>query len=290
MIRVQRCLMAVVGMLAVTFGLGSIAAAADVPSSAAASSTTRAPANEYCPVMAKTKAEADLWLDYEGQRIYFCHEVCKTRFGRAPGKYLANLPMAMQQAIREHQEAAATAEPPTDAATHPASGPVPSKVEVVTPEADHHQGTSALRRVGQFLGRFHPVAVHLPIGLLLAAALAEILFMWAHTEWLAGAARFCVLLGAAGAVGAASLGWLNAMSANYDGDLAQVLEYHRWLGTGTAALAVVAAVLGEVQRRRPVLVLRIGYRVALLLAGVSVGITGHFGGMLVYGVDYFKWR
>ena len=288
MTRVQRCLMAVVGMWAVTFGLGSIAAAADVPSAAAVSSTTRAPANEYCPVMTRTKAEADLWLDYEGQRIYFCHEVCKTRFGRAPGKYLANLPVAMQQAIREHQLAAATAEPLTDTAKHPA--PVPSKVEGITPEADNQKGTFTLRRVGQFLGRFHPVAVHLPIGLLLAAALAEGLFVWTHAQWLSGAARFSVLLGAAGAVGAASLGWLNAMSANYDGDLARVLEYHRWLGTGTAALAGVAAVLGEVQRRRPVWLWRIGYRVALLFAAVAVGITGHFGGMLVYGVDYFKWR
>ena len=288
MTRVFWSLIVVIGLWAMMLGLDSPAAADDAPSAATASSTMQATVNEYCPVMAKTKAEAGLWLDYEGQRIYFCHEVCKTRFGRAPGKYLANLPTVMQQAIREHQQAAATVEAPTDMTNRPA--PVPSKVEEATPEADHHQGTSSLRRIGQFLGRFHPVAVHLPIGLLLAAALAEGLFVWTQAEWLSGAARFSVLLGAAGAIGAASLGWLNAMSANYDGDLARVLEYHRWLGTGTAALAGVAAVLGEVQRRRPVLVLRMAYRAALLLAAVVVGVTGHFGGMLVYGVDYFKWR
>jgi uncharacterized membrane protein/YHS domain-containing protein len=262
------------------------------------SSATQATANEYCPVMPQTKAEADLWLDYEGQRIYFCHEVCKTRFQRSPEKYLANLPAAMQQAIREHQQAAATADRPTGMAEHhhdhmtdhhPASGPVRSEVESREADADHHQGTSSLRRVVQFLGRFHPVAVHLPIGLLLAAALAEALFVWTHAEWLSGAARFTVLLGAASAIGAASLGWLNALSANYDGDLAQVLEYHRWLGTGTAVLAVVVALLSELHRRRPAPVWRMAYRLALLLAAAAVGLTGHFGGTLVYGVGYLKW-
>jgi uncharacterized membrane protein/YHS domain-containing protein len=290
--------MAVVGMWAIVLGFGSILAAADVPAAAAGSSATRPTDNESCPVMPKTKAEADLWLDYEGQRIYFCHKVCKTRFGRAPEKYLANLPAAMQQAIREHQRAAATSDQPTDTPEHPhdhmtdhppASGPARSEIEGRGADADHHQGTSSLRRVGQFLGRFHPVAVHLPIGLLLAAALAEALFAWTHAEWLSGAARFSVLLGAAAGGGAASLGWLNAMSATYDGDLAQVLEYHRWLGTGTAALAVVVALLSEMHRRWPAPVWRLAYRLALLLAAAAVGLTGHLGGTLVYGVDYFQW-
>ena len=266
-------------MWAIALGIRSTAAAA--PSAPVVSSATRPTANEYCPVMPKTKAEADLWLDYEGQRINFCHEVCKTRFRRAPEKYLANLPAAMQQAIREHQQAM------TDGS--PASSPARSDVERGT-DAGNHQGTSGLRRVGRFLGQFHPVAVHLPIGLLLAAALAEALFVWTRAEWLAGAARFSVLLGAAAAAGAASLGWLNAMSANYDGDLAKVLEYHRWLGTGTAGLAVVVALLSEVQRHRLAIVWRMAYRLGLLLAAAAVGLTGHFGGMLVYGVDYFRWR
>ena len=285
MTRVPQCLLAVVGMWAVAFGCGSIAAAADVPTVPVVS--TQATTNEYCPVMPKTKAEADLWLDYGGQRIYFCHEVCKTRFRRAPEKYLANLPVAMQQAIHEQQQATVTADQPTD--HHARSGAARLEVERHGADADKPPATSTLRRLEQFLGRFHPVAVHLPIGLLLAAALAEALFMWTHAEWLSGAARFSVLLGAVAAVGAASLGWLNALSANYDGDLAQVLEYHRWLGTGTAALAVVVAVLSEMRRRRSAPVWRIAFQLALLLTAVSVGVTGHLGGTLVYGVDYLKW-
>lgn len=266
--------------------------------SAAAVSTTQATANEYCPVMPKTKVEADLWLDYEGQRIYFCHEVCKARFRRAPEKYVTSLPPEMQRAIREHPQAAATADQPMDMAElqhdhmkdhRPSSDPSGSGIAGREADGGNRQGTSTLSRVGQFLGRFHPVAIHLPIGLLLAAALAEALFIWARAEWLSGAARFSVLLGAAAAVGAASLGWLNAMSVNYDGDLAQVLEYHRWLGTGTAVLAVVVALLSEVYRRRPVTMSRVAYRLSLFIAAAAVGLTGHLGGTLVYGVNYLAW-
>lgn len=298
MTNASRFLVAVVGVWAIALWFGSIAAAADASSAASVAPATQATANEYCPVMPKTKAEADLWLDYGGQRIFFCHEVCKSRFRRAPEKYLANLPPAMQQTIGEHQQTAAMADPPTDMAEHhhdhltdhqPASGPDRSEFAGRAADTGNHQGTSSLRRVGQFLGRFHPVAVHLPIGLLLAAALAEAIFVWTRAEWLSGAARFTVLLGAAAAAGAASLGWLNAMSANYDGDLAQVLEYHRWLGTGTAALAVVVALLSEVHRRRPATMWRVAYRLSLFLAAAAVGLTGHFGGTLVFGVDYLKW-
>ncbi len=197
---------AVVGLWAMTLGFASAAVVADAPASAV-QSTTRATANEYCPVMVGTKTEPDLWLDYAGQRIYFCHEVCKARFRRAPEKYLGNLPVAMQEAIREHQQVVAAAERPGDA------------VESLAPD---HRGTSGLRRVGRFLGQFHPVVVHLPIGLLLAGALAEVLFIWRRAQWLSDAARFCVLLGAVAAVGAASLGWLSAMSAGYGGELARV--------------------------------------------------------------------
>lgn len=57
------------------------------------------------------------------------------------------------------------------------------------------QETSTLGRLGPFLGRFHPMAVHLPVGVLLAASLAEILFLWVRAEWLSGASRFWCYLG-----------------------------------------------------------------------------------------------
>ena len=63
------------------------------------------------------------------------------------------------------------------------------------------------------------------------------------------------------------------------------LGLHRWLGTATAGWAVLAAVLSARDERRGV---RSGwFRAALLAAVVLVGATGHFGGVLVFGDDFF---
>jgi uncharacterized membrane protein len=94
-----------------------------------------------------------------------------------------------------------------------------------------------------------------------------------------------VLLGTAGAVSAAGLGWLDASFNGYDAG--QLLTLHRWLGTGAAACAVAVALLSEMDARRGVRSVR--FRVLLLVGALLVGLAGHFGGALVYGPDYFNW-
>jgi hypothetical protein len=92
------------------------------------------------------------------------------------------------------------------------------------------------------------------------------------------------VLGAAGAVAAAGLGWLDAWGGAGAG--AAALGRHRWLGTAAAGWALVTAGLTVRDERR---VVRSGrFRAALLLAAVLVAATGHFGGVLVHG-DVFAW-
>ncbi|MBT9555794.1 MAG: YHS domain-containing protein [Myxococcales bacterium] len=43
--------------------------------------------NENCPVMGG-KAEADVYIDYEGVRVHFCCPGCDRRFLKDPDKYL----------------------------------------------------------------------------------------------------------------------------------------------------------------------------------------------------------
>jgi hypothetical protein len=64
--------------------------------------------------------------------------------------------------------------------------------------------------------------------------------------------RFLVILGALGAVAAASLGWINASFTNYVGSSATILKYHRWLGTFTAGWTVICAGLAIVNECRKV--------------------------------------
>src|SRR5262249_13935964 len=69
---------------------------------------------------------------------------------------------------------------------------------------------SLLSSLPRRLSAFHILVVHFPIALLISAALAELLSTWRGTRVPSPTVRFCVLLGAAGAVAAAALGWLHA--------------------------------------------------------------------------------
>ncbi len=166
--------------------------------------------------------------------------------------------------------------------------------DAVEQEHDHashaHGGEiSGVSRLARWLGKFHPVVVHFPIALLIAAAAAELLKCLLGVEWLGGAARFSVLAGAAGAVVAAPLGWLDAAFAGYTGSLAWTLEVHRWLGTTTAVWSVMTAVLCEASIRSRDGKYRRWYLSTLVVGVALVGVTGHFGGTLIFGRGYYSW-
>lgn len=141
----------------------------------------------------------------------------------------------------------------------------------------------------RWLGRFHPVSTHFPVALMLVAVFAEGLAWWTQRDSWLQTVRFLVVLAALGALAAAGLGWINAYFASYTGQLAPVLKWHRWLGTGTAVWSVVCAVQivafecaeGSKDRQR--------FRGALLLGAALVGISGFLGSALIYGLDHYAW-
>lgn len=137
-----------------------------------------------------------------------------------------------------------------------------------------------------WLGNFHPPLVSLPIGVLLAAALAELLHLLAPRPTFDAAARFCLWLGAAGALLAGVLGWLLAGFRLTDGHW--LLTTHRWVGTATVAWSLLVLVLGERSRRpgRPPDG-RGAYRFALFAGVLLVLGAGFFGGAMVYGIEHY---
>jgi uncharacterized membrane protein len=100
--------------------------------------------------------------------------------------------------------------------------------------------------------------------------------------------RFCITIGMLGAIVASALGWANAWFAIATGDRAVLLDQHRILGTVTALAAVGVWLNSERLARRPE-TSRWPLRIALLITCVLVGLAGHWGGMLVYGRDYYTW-
>ena len=135
------------------------------------------------------------------------------------------------------------------------------------------------------VGKLHPLLVHFPIGLILAAAAAELVAI--HTgraDWRTIAAAN-VRAGAAMGALTAIAGWGLASS-----DLVEpsrLLAWHGWIGAAGAVGAIGAALLsiGAHDRTRGRCV---AYRAALFGAAGLVALAGHLGGTLVWGADFLR--
>ncbi len=134
-----------------------------------------------------------------------------------------------------------------------------------------------------YLGKFHPLVVHFPVALILAAAIAELLWLFSRRELLDQGLRFCVLFAAVMTPIAGVLGWFAGEFEGYSG---LPLTLHKWIGVGNIALALLSAYLGEAFRREGSSLTRAKFRYCLWLNAVSVCVGGHFGGVLVYGPDH----
>ena len=133
------------------------------------------------------------------------------------------------------------------------------------------------------IGKLHPLLVHFPIALVLAAAGAEIVAIGTRRpSWRAMAVAN---LRAGAAMGALTLiaGWVLATAPFVEATPS--LAWHRWTGV-TAVAATFGAALASrrshVQSRRSLVV----YRGALFGAAVLVAIAGHLGAALVWGPDF----
>jgi len=135
------------------------------------------------------------------------------------------------------------------------------------------------------LGKFHPLLVHFPIALVLAAAASEFVVIATPRQAWRTVAVANLRAGAAMAIVTAITGWLFALSPLVDASPS--LEWHRWVGMAGAAGAIGAALLSwrvQVPARRSAFV----YRLTLFVTALLVAITGHLGGTLVWGARFFQ--
>jgi len=136
-----------------------------------------------------------------------------------------------------------------------------------------------------WIGKLHPLVLHFPIGLVLAAGAAELLAIVTREEsWRAlGVAN--VRAGAAMAAVTAIAGW--ALTGAPFVEPSALLEWHRWMGVGAALAAISAAVSStrlRTQSRNSSLV----YQAALFGAAALIVVAGHLGGTLVWGAAFLR--
>ena len=132
---------------------------------------------------------------------------------------------------------------------------------------------------GLFLGHFHPVVVHLPIGFLLLAGMLEYFARKPKYDNLDNAIALSLLAGAISAAMAALFGWLLANKGGYAN---WTLFWHRWLGIGIGILSLVAWAIKTERLKAS----GKAYSGSLLGIIVLLLVTGHLGGNLTHGSDY----
>ena len=130
-----------------------------------------------------------------------------------------------------------------------------------------------------FLGRFHVLALHLPIGIILAAVAVQWLARSARYRHLAVALPFLWGAAAVTSIVTVALGYMHFAEGEFSGPSASA---HRLYGTSTAIVAtlvwLVSLQAAAVYRR-----VELGGGVLLL---VLVTLTGHYGGNLTHGATF----
>ncbi|MDP4130584.1 MAG: c-type cytochrome domain-containing protein [Bacteroidota bacterium] len=142
-----------------------------------------------------------------------------------------------------------------------------------------------LLNVLTFLGRMHPLLVHLPIGFILLALLLDAIAYIPRYAHLRSAVPIALLAGFIAAVLACICGYLLSLSGDYDYKL---LTHHKIAGIVMTALSGILYLLTTPACK---FLFRVPYRVFSVLVIALAGLlsyAGHLGGNLTHGTNYLN--
>lgn len=132
-----------------------------------------------------------------------------------------------------------------------------------------------------FLGRFHPLLVHLPIGFLTFGLILESISLTVKKgsiEW-RQAIGWAYLGGGISGLMAVTTGWMLAGEGQHMGS---ALNWHRWMGVAVCVLSFSLWILRSGKIKLPIGM----YYVNLTLLVLALLFTGHLGGNLTHGTGY----
>jgi uncharacterized membrane protein/mono/diheme cytochrome c family protein len=131
----------------------------------------------------------------------------------------------------------------------------------------------------EFIGKFHPLFVHLPIGFLVLLGIFEVLALRSPKQHLTESSRVVLVLTFPISLASIITGWLLASSGDYEGSN---IFWHRWLGT---ALGVATGLLLGLHWSG---LYRL-YRWGLIGTLALLATASHLGGSLTHGSDFLSW-
>ena len=130
-----------------------------------------------------------------------------------------------------------------------------------------------------FMGRFHPLVVHLPIGFLLLAAMAQIATRWHKFNPIKPFLVYLWGLGVLSAAVAVLFGYLLSLTGDYDED---TLFWHKWIGVAVLAFSFLCYYISKRQKENTSTI----QWMLIVLATGAMMYTGHLGGNLTHGSTY----
>jgi len=132
-----------------------------------------------------------------------------------------------------------------------------------------------------FIGRFHPIFLHLPVGILALLCLFELICSTRRGEQKFGEASLLMLvLGSAGAILAVFAGIMLSREGGYVGGNFSLHQTMGLLGTAGVLIALVVRLLGMA---RGSIELLNAYRAVYFLSFGIMGLGAHFGGNMSHG-------
>ena len=132
-----------------------------------------------------------------------------------------------------------------------------------------------LLTITDFIAHFHPVLVHLPIGILLIAALFQLISRKEKFQSLSVAVGIALFWGMISAIVSCISGFLLSRSDDYDESL---ISKHQWFGISVAVTSIIAYYLSQKNSTYT--------KWVMALMTLLIIITGHLGGSITHGSDY----
>jgi uncharacterized membrane protein len=134
--------------------------------------------------------------------------------------------------------------------------------------------------ITEFIGHFHPLVVHLPIGILIFTFILELIQLKSKTKF-DQAIFIGIFLGTIFVIVAALMGWLLSLDGGYDEKLLNNHQYAGWI------LCFFCFVLVIVKKYFPALSYFNQLNKSLWgIIIVVLFLVGHFGGSITHGADY----
>jgi uncharacterized membrane protein/mono/diheme cytochrome c family protein len=136
--------------------------------------------------------------------------------------------------------------------------------------------------ISEFIGHFHPLVVHLPIGILIFTFILELIQLKSKTKF-NQAILLGTFIGTAFAIVSAIMGWLLSLDGGYDEKLLNNHQYAGWILCFFCILLVIVKMFFSANVYFDKLNKSLWSIIIIVLF-----LVGHFGGSITHGADYLS--